>query len=65
MRAPLVDGNVLQLSVGIAMPSRTARREAEGQPAEMVLESLEYCIGTSDVVVCSLLGARQRLIGIN
>lgn len=29
------------------------------------LESLEYCLGTSDVVVCSLLGARHRLIGIN
>lgn len=29
------------------------------------LDSLDYCIGTTDTVVCSLLGARPRLIGIN
>lgn len=59
-RNPLIDGNVLQVSVGIAMPS-----PAPPDGTETSLEKREYCIGTSDVVVCTLLGARQRLIGIN
>lgn len=60
VRNALVDGNVLQVSVGIAMPTASS----PGEEA-MTLQSLDYCIGTSDVVVCTLLGARQRLIGIN
>ena len=61
-RHPLVDGNVLQVSVGITMPSASSTGKID---SEADLESLDYCIGTSDVVVCSLLNARQRLIGIN
>ena len=58
----LVDGNVLGVSVGIAMP-----RPSSQAHMDMIapIESFEYCIGTSDAVVCTLLGARQRLIGIN
>ena len=59
-RSPFIDGNVLQLSVGIVMPNQA---KAEGQPLD--LQTVEYCIGTSDVVVCSLLNARQRLVGLN
>lgn len=59
LRSPLVDGNVLQVSVGIIMPAPSL---ADGMET---LEASEYCIGTADVVACSLLGARQRLIGIN
>ncbi|GJE85294.1 hypothetical protein PsYK624_013730 [Phanerochaete sordida] len=59
-RTPYVDGNVLQVSVGLVMPTPPP---ADGTEAS--LEKREYCIGTADVVVCTLLGARQRLIGLN
>ncbi len=57
-----VDGNVLNVSVGIAMPRPPSQADMD-----MIapIESFEYCIGTSDTVVCTLLGARPRLIGIN
>lgn len=62
MHRPLIDGNVLEVSVGIAMP-----RPPSQDDLDMIapLESFEYCIGTSDTVVCTLLGARQRLLGLN
>ncbi|KAI0688423.1 hypothetical protein BC835DRAFT_312822 [Cytidiella melzeri] len=58
----LVDGNVLEVSVGIAMPRPSSQADLD-----MIapLASFEYCIGTSETVVCTLLGARQRLVGIN
>ncbi|EKM57650.1 uncharacterized protein PHACADRAFT_251391, partial [Phanerochaete carnosa HHB-10118-sp] len=59
LRTPLVDGNVLQVSMGISMPTPPFPNGTEA-----FLESCEYCIGTSDVVLCTLLGARQRLVGI-
>ena len=59
-RTPYIDGNVLQVSVGLVMPTPPP---ADG--TDVPLEKREYCIGTADVVVCTLLGARQRLIGLN
>lgn len=59
---PLIDGNVVEVSVGIAMP-----RPPSHADLDMIypLESFEYCIGTSDTVVCTLVGARPRLLGLN
>jgi hypothetical protein len=59
-RNALVDGNVLHVSVGISMPSLSTSREEA-----LDLQSVEYCIGTSEVVMCSLLATRQRLVGLN
>ena len=61
-----MDGNVINVAVGIAMPSSSLNTNSPsycdgGQTAE----TLDYCIGTSQVVVCTLLGARQRLVGFN
>ena len=64
--APLIDGNVIEVSVGIAMPSSSLNtRSPNFCDGGQTVETLDYCIGTSTVVVCTLLGARQRLVGFN